>query len=793
MKTAGLMILCLALCLALSGFTGTLEKNDGSAWEGITVEVVSFHTGSVLSTAVTDSDGEYIVNLPQSGYVRLQFKTSSGTVVRPAIPIHIDSIRGVVDSVAPYTLAELDSIMAKEDFSAVPAGRVWGHTIKSQAEMVPYLSIRFDDIGNGNAEAWIDKVTTAMDYGVIPSLAVNWGNIDNAADSSVVRAIAIKAEETGIRPDWMIHANYNMSPDAHGNTPVMNTWEDYYLWERDDWVAELDPQPLRDLINGLAEEEGISYRVTTEDVVGWVWPGDSGPYRKAMGKRARFFIAEVMEEVGLEYMATAIGAQDSSRSWAAGHVVNLAPIQSTDLMPFVFSGGKVDKTFMPMPFSTDLGNKVIERGATDKVPWAPSTTQEWALAKNTNYCSVCPPTAYTESTVSNFNKTIRADYLWALARGSSLSWTAHPRDDYSITYSFPQPGSLNDDLEIGDSVNGGASTFTDPFDYEYMYAVAKQLIDKGYFRAGSYTQMVRWLASSPGKPGLRVAGFTDPQNPAVEIGDTVGVVPMPILQGSGTNGFATSYPPLSSRFIRGTLLGDDDFDGKSDMYGQGQSTTWDDVTDPDVGWYLAANQGDVNDDNSLAGDNNALMLWDHAGLNATIDFQWSMLPPGEYVATVTTQSVQRIDHLSNVPQLWMTGTAEMNRAASSYGLPDYTLVTVLEANLGDAADEFLVHEVTAGPNAKLGATNFGDDVWPGGEPLTRDGAWYQYNISFTVPSSPRSSNFDPLTNIEHGRAINWKGHLYLPLGFFGEDVSGGYGQEEHPRIGSVQLFWMGKE
>jgi hypothetical protein len=374
----------------------------------------------------------------------------------------------------------------------------------------------------------------------------------------------------------------------------------------------------------------------------------------------------------------------------------------------------------------------------------------------------------------------------------------HPRDLATTAYTFPHPGLLNNALTVGDAVNGGASTFIDPWDRDYVFALTKRLVDFGYFRTGGYSQQIRWLASKPGRPGLMVHGFNDPHNAAVAIGDTVGVLPMNILQGSGSNGALLAYPmnPAGSRFLRSSLFGDLDWDGKDSRYGVGD-TSWSDSIDPDERWYLAAGQGDVPDSDPGVGGNNALMMWDDSGLNVDINIEFDTLPAGNYCLVVNVQSVQILGiALGSEPSVWMCGISETNRVGQTYGLPDYELVCLKESILQVDADQFFpveaVRLATGTSNDKLGTTNFGNDAWPGGEPTVRDeAAWYSYVLSFNVPDFPRSSNFDALLNPSHGRVTGWMGYFKTRLQMFSEDVTGGPGLEEHSRLGSVQLYWMG--
>lgn len=809
-------LLLVFLWALLSGFTGTLQKNDGSAWEGITVSVVNHYTNATISSTTTAADGTYTLSLPSSGYVKLTFETSAGTRVRPDISLHVDAITSVATGAEAeglsLTSSALDSLAAYT--GAIPGSQVWGHTIKTQDEMVPPVIIRFDDFGAGGDDrysgegSWPDMITYAMELGLIPCIPtntylINQGGAD--ADSLALQQIALKVDETGIRPEWMIHTNTNMLPGAYGE-PEWNDgqWDQYYAWSRDSWVKELSPAKLVERINNISALAGADYRVTDQEIVGVVWPGDPSPSRRAFARRHKGLFASIFEEVGLEYGVDGYSSvSDSLPGFKGSHAWNPADATLYSVAGWtmgMFHGAQADKTALPMHITTDLTNRVVERGAQAKVPWAPASTVEWTLARETNYSGTdgVLPTGYTDATVSNFAKTVRSDYMWATAYNGALGYVFHPRSTGygeaadTFTFAYPSSGRTNAALQIGDAVNSGAGTFDDPFDWKYVLHLVKELVDAGFFRNTSYTEQVRWLASKPGKSGLITRGFLDPINAAVAIGDTVGVVPMHLMLGSGPKANLSASISTSGKWLQKSE--DADFDGKWESFGVG-NTSWDDVTDPVAKLYLAPGYGNGYDPTLSSQPNHALCMWDDNGLNTQVALAFDNLLPGDYVLETTWQQAQRIDYTNSPPRLLMSGLAEFNRASGdAYGLVEYQYPSLIEGVFGVDADSWTVQEYVA-PSAPakgaIGATNFGDDTWPGAAPQVREGGWYTHRISFTVPEQPRSSNFDPISNIDHAMARRWRGHFQAVISPLSEDFSGGPGAEEHTRLGSAVLYWLG--
>lgn len=802
------VIMALLLWMFCSGFTGTLLKNDGSGWEGITVELSNAYTGSQISSTTTASDGTYTITLPESGLAKLSFKTSVGTRVRPDITLHVDAIRSLGSAGATLSAATLDSVASLGSASSVRASKVWGHSIKTQAEMVPPLTIRFDDYGAGGDDrytgddSWQDMITYTMEQGLIPCIAtntylINQGGAD--ADSVALGAIALKADETGIRPEWLIHTNTNMAPGAYGE-PIWSPgqWDQFYAWSRDSWVKELNPEPLRQRINAIAEAAGANYRVQPGEIIGVVWPGDPSPTRRAWARRQKGLFSSVFDEVGLEWgidgystTSDSLPGFVGSHAWSGG---GSTLYNNAGWTLGLFDGMQADKALLPFPVTTDLGNRVIERGAQAKVPWAPTSTVEWTLAQNTNFSGSgsFPPTGYTDATVSNFSKTVRSDYLWASAYNGTWSFVLHPRGpnqttDYS--FSYPSSGNTNASLTVGDPVNGGASTFTDPFDWKYLVHLIKELCDAGFFRNTNMSEQVRWLASSPGRPGLRVRGTVDPVHVAEAIGDTVGVVPGHLLVGVGSRGNLSASASLAGTAFQKSE--DSDFNGKWESWGVG-SPGWSDVADPTAKLYLAQGLGNGSDPLWSTQPNNALCMWDDNGLNAQVWLGFDNLPPGQYILETSWQQAQRIDYVSAVPQLLMSGLSEINRTDGSdeHGLSLYEYLAIYEMALGQDTDSFTPADFRASPY-RVGTTGFGSDTWPGAEPTVREAGWYIHRLSFNVPEEPRSSSFTPSTNLTHAAARRWRGHMQVVLSPLAEDYSGGDGSEEHPRLLSWALYWLG--
>jgi len=146
------------------------------------------------------------------------------------------------------------------DSKAIPASGVWGNYLKTPDDMVPRMSVQFDDMGTRP-----DHDAMALEFlkrGIPVSIGVNaWGV---AADDSLQIANILGYEKLyGTEVEWFQHTNGNATPDrvwSGGNRPgnpgprstnyitansiATSDWRYYSAWKRSDWIAELDPTPI---------------------------------------------------------------------------------------------------------------------------------------------------------------------------------------------------------------------------------------------------------------------------------------------------------------------------------------------------------------------------------------------------------------------------------------------------------------------------------------------------------------------------------------------------------------------
>ena len=684
---------------------------------------------------------------------------------------------------------------------------VWDQVITTDAEMVPPLSVRFDDIGS--RDTMDEDSAHFLIRGMKVSYAVNAFNAGDVSDSLTVSNILNTITVNRLSFDqleWLQHTNTNMNP-ALGTNETTDNFSDYYDYDWDRWVLELQKDRIVSLVNNCANDLGVPYQITKADIVGGVWPGDgddvTAPSRANFARRNPELFNALMDTLGIEYIMVSAGTDAFRRRPATAHFAgagNLSGAADDALQPFTHHGAFMDRAALWWPGTCDLGNIVVERGTTAKVPWAPASTVEWTLAKNTNYFTESQGAAglddYREGSPSNYPKTFRSRYQKATAAGGGLSLIFHDEaasNALTYTFSYPDAGT-NNALTSASTVNGGPQTMGDPIDFEYIAAACQQLINEGFFRAATITEHVTWSASRPGKAGLRIAGSDKLRFAWEAIGDTVGVIPPTWVEGLGTAGFAVASPLVlnATMHFRGGdrfQTYDGDYDGKFESYEYVVDVAWDDVTDPTNRLHRIDGAGHP----APGGATGVLLMWDDNGWGPNLTVNYSELLPGEYLLTIVLQGAQAWRFAAQ-PLMTLYGSGSTGYTAAGYGGLQFSREEFDERTLGPtAATSFTLAVQSLTGGGEVGATDFGDDTWPGGVPATRSqSGWYTIALPFTVPSNVQVDGaFAPTTDFDHATLSRIRGAVAYRLAFLAEDYSGGYGVEEHVRISGVSLRWMG--
>lgn len=715
---------------------------------------------------------------------------------------------------APAQTADVVEELAHEG-SWTDAGPIWGGHIKSQAEMLPYFHFRIDDWGSRSSDM-ADMAIYAIKLGLDTTLAINALNASDLADSLAMVRLITALDETG-RYDsiqWINHMNTNGST-TNGTSETIGDWTDFYEYTWDRWLDEFSKQPILNVVNNAARDLGSPYRITADDIKGILWPGDNNPDRRQFVRSNPVLIQRIMDHLGYEYAITSRYGSSEEEAYTTG-IINstAAPLASGFLFPFCMSDRYEARHYLSFSSTFDLGNGVVERGTTAKVPWAPASTVEWTLATKTNYHDVtltgsgtAPIDDYREATTSNYLKTLRSLYEIGLMHGGGFGIVMHSEpssEEAGTTYDFAFPcggisgngcdGSAgpNTNLQIGDSVNGGAGTFDDPLDYRYTLSLLAQLVKNGFARSGTIDEHMRWLASKPAAPGLIVSGWDTPVRVAQAIGDTVGIE-TPLIRGAGSwatlsNDYLSMGPLRHVDQNENFAIFDIARDGKIESFTPSVDTGWDDVTQPTEKAAIINNYGDRG-----PGDDGSLFLFDVSGWGPNYGVGVSELVPGSYRLEIVISSAEAW-RWTTAPTLYLYGQGHEN-TSGSYGSLNTSLVTYTEEVLapGSPTDfDLQVANQTGGGTA--GATDFGGENWPGGTP-TRPTlmGFYTIVLPFRVHEVPLvDTNFDPGTDVLDATISHFRGAFHANLALLSEDRSGGYGLEESAKIHSVFVRWMGR-
>lgn len=254
-------VACLLLAGFLTGYTGTLRKNDGTPFSGVVVTVEDARLGTVISRDTTDAQGGYTVGITDTTNLRITFKSTHGSRVAPDVLVPAQALSGrlyrstIGDSLVINAHAGFDSVARQSQ--TVGAQAVFGNTIKTQDQMRPIYAVRFDDfrpeVGRDSYPFLILRVPI--------SLAINKSTLD-ATDSTMLANILARADSCGTRVEILTHTATSMSVTGRGYSETYGDWRDYWQFTAEDWRDELDTSALESL--------------TGQDVIGGIWPGDGG-------------------------------------------------------------------------------------------------------------------------------------------------------------------------------------------------------------------------------------------------------------------------------------------------------------------------------------------------------------------------------------------------------------------------------------------------------------------------------------------------------------------------------------
>lgn len=643
--------------------------------------------------------------------------------------------------------------------SRIPGDQTWGGYLKTEEEMRPPLSIRFDDMGSRP-----DHAIMAQEFlkrGIPISIGVNAWNVA-AAESAQIDSILTFEREYGTEVEWYQHTNSSMRPDigwpqrgvsprtsgftlgSHSGVTIPTTdWRYFTAWRWSDWVAELDPTRIIEL--------------TGERPTFIVWPGDGSPQDRAFVRRNLPLFEDLLDTLGYEFGLTAFDAVDSMfvPGMQAANPLGSA-LASGKLQPFMFADYPFSKAFIPFASTIDLTSEFyVERfapGDPGAPSWVPPGTERFTLAENVTPYSNGTAADWFDFAVANEPVTFRKRYSEGAAIGGGFSLVLHSETQtLALTPATPTYPSGTSNSVTGDWI-----------DVAYIAAACSALVAEEIYQAMTVSEHVKWLSKKPGKPGMAVHGTRNPVFPWAAIGDSAGVETN-LIRGFGTGGVFRAYTPEGFTQI-GDEHVDTDYDGKLNEWHVGTGNHG--ITEPKLGFLPGYGRG---------GRSDALIQHDTGDGNGAWLFYGSpALPPGHYRFEITLQNLSEV-RAQNYGVLRPTRYSYRTST-------DLPYVYDILPNSADT-DTMIVHGNTdvwtAPPRVDVlqsPDTVNNRDQWSNVATTATDFSaepWWTLTWNFTVPEN-------------QDKVIAYERYAYVSrLEFWRAEF------DSYPRIDSVFLRWMG--